>query len=138
MLTKPQYFTIPPLKRLRRMSDEDLKAVERLVIGRKDAGEVAFIDAIDLRGMCLDDIVDIDKGRIQVYGLPGGAARPLLDRGLNKPALLTFRRMQPKQKDARSIARFKAKLMDHAAKLGGVFVHYDAAVGNWLMKVDRF
>ena len=68
-----------------------MQAVERLVIGKKDMGEVAFIDAVDLRGLCLDDIVNIEKGRIQVYGLPGGTVRPPPNHGLNRPALLTFR-----------------------------------------------
>lgn len=143
------------------------QAVERFVIGKKELGEVAFIDAMDLRGVCLDDIVSIEKGRIQVYGLPGGAAKPPPQRGLNVPALLTFRcavtkelcwicmlimeccklkellpwpcrQMHVKQNDAKSVARFRAKLTDHAAKLGGVFVHYDASAGKWLMKVDQF
>lgn len=68
-----------------------LQAVERLVIGREGMGEIAFIDAVDLRGLCLDDIVNIEKGRMQVYGLPGGVARPPPNSGLNMPALLTFR-----------------------------------------------
>lgn len=61
------------------------------MVGRKDVGEVAFIDAVDLRGMVLDAVVDMDKGRIQVYGLPSGAPRPAAGQGLNRPALLTFR-----------------------------------------------
>lgn len=68
-----------------------MQAVDRFVIGRKDIGEVAFIGSVDLRGLVLDDIVDIEKGKIQVYGLPGGALRPAVGQGLNKPALLTFR-----------------------------------------------
>lgn len=46
--------------------------------------------------------------------------------------------MLVKQKDERSIAKFTAKLADHARKLGGVFVHYDAEAGNWIMKFDNF
>ena len=65
--------------------------MDRFVIGRKDVGEVAFIGTVDLRGLGLDDIMDIDKGKIQVYGLPGGAERPAIGQGLNKPALLSFR-----------------------------------------------
>ncbi len=61
------------------------------MVGRKDVGEVAFIDAVDLRGVDLDAVVDMDKGRIQVYGLPGGSPRPAAGEGLNRPALLTFR-----------------------------------------------
>ena len=52
--------------------------------------------------------------------------------------LLKRRRMLVKQKSESSVAKFRAKLVEHAAKLGGVFVHYDADTGNWIMKVDHF
>ena len=68
-----------------------MQAVDRFVIGRKDVGEVAFIGPVDVRGLVLDDIIDVEKGRIQIYGLPGGAQRPAVGQGLNQAALLTFR-----------------------------------------------
>lgn len=68
-----------------------VQAVERFIVGKKDVGEVAYIDSVDLRKANLDHIIDIDKGRIQVYGLPEGTARPAEGSGLNRPALLTFR-----------------------------------------------
>lgn len=68
-----------------------MQAVDRFVIGRRDVGEVAFIGLVDVRGLVLDDIIDVEKGRIQIYGLPGGAHRPAVGQGLNQPALLTFR-----------------------------------------------
>lgn len=41
-LTLPEYFTVPSIRQLARATDEQLKAVPRFVIGRKDLGEVAF------------------------------------------------------------------------------------------------
>lgn len=59
--------------------------------------------------------------------------------GLNVPALLTFRRMLVKSRDdATAVAAFRAKLEAHAAKIGAVFVHYEAGSGTWVMKVDGF
>ena len=43
-----------------------------------------------------------------------------------------------KQQDAASVAKFKAKLQGHAAKMGGTFVHYDEQDGVWILKVDHF
>ena len=43
-----------------------------------------------------------------------------------------------KQKDAKTVERFKGKLADHAKMIGGVFVHYEVESGSWLMKVDHF
>ncbi len=65
------------------------------------------------------------------------AQRPEQGAGLNVPALLTFRRMLVKNRDdAAAVAKFRAKLEAHAAKIGAVFVHYEAASGTWVMKVD--
>ena len=48
------------------------------------------------------------------------------------------RRMTVKNKDAATIAKFCAKLGDHATRVGGVFVHYDPDSATWIMKVDHF
>lgn len=59
--------------------------------------------------------------------------------GLNQPALLTFRRMAVRQPDdRRSVEAFRGRLHDAAARLGGVFVHYDADAGVWLLKLDAW
>ena len=48
------------------------------------------------------------------------------------------RKMVVKKKDAASINKFSSKLRDHAANIGGIFVHYDSEPGIWMMKVDHF
>lgn len=146
-LTKKDYYTIPSIKKLRRMSSESLKvrpvsissslllqnssqsvalwcharlsslvyfthsicaetlqrctkdevvhlnlqAVDRFVIGHSDLGEVQFLLPVDLLGLDFDSIVDIDKGKIQVYGLEGQSPAPPPGQGLNMPAMLVFR-----------------------------------------------
>ena len=143
-LTKEGYFTVPGIKLLRRMTDEELLTVERFVIGREDTGEVMFLNPVDLCGVNLDSVIEIEKGKIILY--PDSTAvgtvaatKPPPGEGLNTPAMLTFRRMIVKQKgDAKAVAKFRQKLIDHAAKIGAVFVHYEAETGIWMMKVDSF
>lgn len=137
-LTKEGYFTLPPINLLRRLPDGELAYVERFVIGREDIGEVLFINPVDLRGLDLDSIIDIEKGKIALYP-ESSAKKPPPGEGLNMPALLTFRRMVVKQKeDAKAVAKFKQRLVDHASKIGAVFVHYEVETGMWTMKVDSF
>lgn len=50
-----------------------------------------FLLPVDVRGLDLDELVSISKGRMQVYGLPGGPTAPALGTQLNVPAMLTFR-----------------------------------------------
>ena len=68
-----------------------MQALERFVIGREDLGEVQFLVPVDLVGLDLDKLIDIEKGRIQVYGIEGQAQAPALGQGLNVPAMLVFR-----------------------------------------------
>ena len=44
-----------------------------LQVGRIDVGEVAFLRRVDVRGLDLDAIVAIEKGKILLYPEPSGA-----------------------------------------------------------------
>ena len=69
----------------------NLQAMDRFVVGREEIGEVQFLLPVDLVGMDLDNVVEIEKGKIQVYGLEGQSGAPLPGKGLNVPAMLVFR-----------------------------------------------
>ncbi|PRW57893.1 type I polyketide synthase [Chlorella sorokiniana] len=206
-LTKPGYFTVPSMERLACMSDAELRAVPRLVIGRSGVGEIAYLYPVNLLDADLDEIVSIERGRIALYpnrtpptpaplparpALPGPAraasksrqlallapagpppetpaaaagrrrarllatlhggssamhapalplqlVRPPVGEGLNQPALLTFRRMALRQPaDRRAVDAFRGRLFEAAARMGGLFVHYDPVDGVWLLKLDTW
>lgn len=63
------------------------------MVGRENVGEVQFLGSVNVCGLDLDSLVSVDKGRIEVYGLPGGPAAPTKGMGLNVPAILTFRQV---------------------------------------------
>ena len=67
------------------------QAVDRFVLGHTEWGEVQLLAAVDVRGLDLDAVVEMDKGRIQLYGLAAGPPAPAKGQGLNMPAMLTFR-----------------------------------------------
>ena len=64
------------------------------MLGHEEFGEVQFLAEVDLRGLDLDSLIDMGKGRIQLYGVAGGPAAPMQGNGLNIPAMLTFRYLQ--------------------------------------------
>lgn len=67
------------------------------------------------------------------------SALPPAGQGLNKAALVTFRRMAVKDgSDVAAAEAFRAKLQEASARMGGVFVHYDPADGVWLVKLDAW
>ena len=65
--------------------------VAHFVVGREDIGEVAFLYPICLLDLKLDTMVELERGKVQVYGLEEGPSLPKQGTGLNCPALLTFR-----------------------------------------------
>ncbi len=137
-LTKAGYFTVPSIRRLQRMSEEELKQVSRFVIGRQGYGEIAFLYPVDLRSANLDEIVQIGKGTITLYS--GNKMKtPLPGEGLNQPALLTFKRIFPKTKATKaSIMAFKGVLLQACSRMGSTFVHWDSEAGVWILKLDQF
>lgn len=136
-LTKAGYFTVPSIRRLRTMTNEQLRNVPRFVIGRYGVGEVAFLYPVDLLGADLDAIVHISRGSVTVY--PSSTRKPSPGYGLNQPSLITLKGIIPRgQKDYKSILAFKGKLLQACARMGGVFVHYDPDQGIWILKTECF
>lgn len=136
LLTKSGYFTAPSIRRLQHMSDDELAAVPRFVIGRANVGEVAFLYPVDLRGANLDKIVSIERGNISLYPAEGSRAAPGC--GLNQPALLTYRHIYPRGKKSSRASRnaLKLLLLRACTRIGATFVHYDDEEGIWISKVD--
>ena len=127
-LTLSGYYTVPSIKRLARMTDKELEAVPRFVIGKKALGEVAFMYPVNLLDASLDDGIEIRRGRIKLL------AHQLSFHG---PALLTFRQIFPRHKfSALEVEGFIHHLERQSSKLGSLFVHYDPEKGIWVMKIE--
>jgi nuclear pore complex protein Nup98-Nup96 len=137
-LTKAEYFTVPSIKRLQLMSDNELKAVGRFTVGRVGVGEVTFLYPTDLRGVNLDNVVVIEKGKIAMY--PAPVRKPARGHGLNQVAMLTLKKIFPKGgvTDKKAIDKFREKLAQVSLKMHGMLVHYDEKEGVWIVKVEGF
>jgi hypothetical protein len=124
------------------MTDAELAAVPRFVIGRRGVGEIAFLYPVDLVGADLDAAVVLERGRAALYPAATGAdarRRPAVGAGLNQPALVTFRSVRVRDpNDRRLVDAFKGRLLQAAARLGATHVHYDPDGGVWIIKLDRF
>ena len=82
---------------------------------------------------------DVQGGKVEDATPWAVVPKPARGEGLNVPALLTFQRMLVKHRDnIGAVSAFRGKLEAHAAKIGAVFVHYEADSGTWVMKVNGF
>lgn len=121
-------FTVPSVRNLQRMTDDQLANVPRFVIGKKGMGEIAFLYPVNLLNVDLHSAAKFERGRISISSSYDG---------LDRPALLTFRQIYPKQKlQGLALEGFTSRLDKMSTNMGGVFVHYDAEAGIWVMKTD--
>lgn len=141
--TNSEYYMSPSLEELSKMSSEDLSQVEEFTIGRKARGEILWLEPVDLRGLNLDDVVEIKTGEISVY--PRDKDVPPVGQGLNKPArvkLLGIHKFNKHTKepltDASTAARMVQKLKAHCEKGGLRFLGYDIKTGTWIFEVSSF
>ncbi|KAF6000568.1 hypothetical protein F1559_002024 [Cyanidiococcus yangmingshanensis] len=165
-LSKPGYYTKPPLDELQSMSEQSLSQVPHFVIGRRNIAEIRFLEPVDLRYANLNSIVVIEPRTVTLY--PAEEPTPTEDKardqgqhslsqvkdpdrlpppgqGLNRPALLRFEQVFRMDKrtgkpttDPEAIERFVQRLREYAEQQGARFVSYDADTGTWELIVDQF
>lgn len=117
-LTKPGYFTTPPMDILLQMTETELKSVEGFSVFNP-FGKVEFLELTDITFQDLDAAVIIKQGSIEVYPDQHGEAYHLLkpEQGtkLNKPAKLSYYRMtlSSYNQTARQALKIGAKLVDY-------------------------
>lgn len=70
LLSNPQLITTPPIDQLRQMSDSDLQHVQgfcvRKVAQGQVVGQICFKTPVNLLGVNLDNVIDIQRGMCTV------------------------------------------------------------------------
>lgn len=66
VLTRQDYYTVPPINELQQMVDDGSSRVEDLIIGRTGCGEILFPGTTDVAGLNLDSLGEW-KGSDTVY-----------------------------------------------------------------------
>ena len=137
-LTKEGYYTLPPIDELVRMSDTDLAMVEGFTIGN-EWGKIEFEGRTDVRGLDLDDLVEIRHRAVEVYPeekYPTDASKPIRGEKLNKPAIVTLYKcfFTGKTKGP----AFKKNLQEKSARDGNEFIDYDDENGVYKIRVKYF
>lgn len=95
-LTKPGYFTSPPMEDLKFLSQEKLSHIENFSIFNT-FGKVEFLEPVDITFEDLDAAININHKSIEVYpderGQKYHTSKPAVGTKLNKPAKLYYYRM---------------------------------------------
>ncbi|ETN14140.1 hypothetical protein PPTG_07799 [Phytophthora nicotianae INRA-310] len=133
VLLNKEYFTEPSVSELQQLTDKELCCVGNFVIGRRDCGKITFIDAVDVRGLQLDELVAFSMGEIVVY--PDDNVKPAIGSELNKPAIVELHGIYAGEKESHE--HFLKRLEKHTQKMGATFLGYDNG-GVWSFRVEHF
>lgn len=124
------YFTIPAIQNV-----ASTKSVQKFVICRKGYGQIEFKTAVDLSDIpslsVLRELVEIDRGRVQVY--PNKSKRAPGGTGLNVPARISLENVRHPP---------DIELDEHLENLQATpdtkFISYDSETGLWTYEVEHF
>jgi nuclear pore complex protein Nup98-Nup96 len=147
--TKKDYVLSPSLDTLLRMSDEELKKVEKFTISIPVFGSVQFIDPVDLHEIGRNNIqslpgktVLIESQLVTVY--PDDDDKPPAGQGLNKPAIISLVGCWPKDKSTGAIIdnendpRFDKHLKKLKRMEDTTFIGFEVVTGTWKFRVEHF
>ncbi|KRT79838.1 hypothetical protein AMK59_6792, partial [Oryctes borbonicus] len=145
-LTRPQYYTVPPMDKLHEHRLGDGQCLIRgFTIGRVGYGNVSFPELIDIANLNLDELVHFRYRELTIY--PDDTKKPPQGQGLNRRAQVTLDRVYPKGKVDRKLItdvetltsiNFADTLRDLCDKHGTKFLDYRPETGSWVFMVDHF
>lgn len=126
------YYCTPPLHALAALDAASLRAVQGFVVGCTGAGEVRFLEPVDLSdGPPLERVVQLAPGArcVALYAHSDGPPLPRRGAGLNVPFEATLLRVFPCAGcDEAARERFIGRMR---RSRDARFVSYDAAEGTW-------
>lgn len=131
------YYTIPSGQELGARTMEELQHVEGFTIGREGYGKIEWNEPVDVRGLVIDNCVEIDRGEVAVS--PQNEASQL-----DAPAKVTLEGMLPRAKkgrngDVTSMSEKYQKSLRRFCELNGLrFIDYDATDGVWSFEAQSF
>lgn len=133
---RSDYSTKPSLDELGALTMVELQHVEHFTILRVGYGSIEWLEPVDVRGLVIDDCVEIKRGEVAVF--PDREASQL-----NAPAKVTLEGMFPKAKGDQegvraTIERYQKKLEKFCDQNGVQFVSYKPDRGLWSFIVDDF
>mmetsp|Transcript_10161 Transcript_10161/g.19030 ORF Transcript_10161/g.19030 Transcript_10161/m.19030 type:complete len:1878 (-) Transcript_10161:4615-10248(-) len=141
-LTREGYVMTPSADTLSKMSEADLAAVPNFVVERIGFGSVAWEGAVDVRGIDLDSVVNIESKAVEVYHKEEEkGTKPSVGTKLNRPAVLTLHNVYPKSGvDASDSEKeqFERKIAKKTKDMGASLVLYDPDIGVWKLHVEHF
>ena len=142
-LSKPGYSVSPSIDMLAVMSEADLATLSGFSVRHEPFGMVEWDGAVDVRYADLDASIVISQNDVSVYTRDEEEGRkPPVGSKLNRPAVITFFNVFPKNggatADEESKTKFAKKIERSTAKMEADLISYDKDHGIWKIRVHHF
>ncbi|CAF1047710.1 unnamed protein product [Adineta steineri] len=146
ILTREDYYMKPNLTELKSLfNDKNQCIVKQFTVGHEKYGSVTFYGQINLAGLNLDEIIEINHHEVIVY--PDDNNKPSVGEELNRSARITLLGVYPTDRTTHEqitdIERIKAMNYDNylreiTKKFDGEFIKYGVDDGSWTFMVKHF
>jgi nuclear pore complex protein Nup98-Nup96 len=141
VLTKNDYYMVPSMKDLSKLSNDELSRVKKFTVGCKGLGSVEWLGETDVRGLNIDELVRFDKKEVIVYPSEEeeGGFKHEIGHGLNKPAIVELLGIfPPKRNGPESDKKYRGRVMKRTSEIGAEFLDYFPEKGVWRFRVEHF
>ncbi|CAF2416481.1 unnamed protein product [Rotaria sp. Silwood2] len=145
-LIREYYYMKPSMSELKSSFDDQGQCiVKQFTVGHEKYGSVTFYGQVNVTGLDLDRIIEIDRHEVTVY--PDDNNKPPVGKELNIPARITLYGVYPTDRTTRKeitdIERIKAMnygdhLREITKKFDGEFINYGVSDGSWTFMVKHF
>ncbi|CAF4586931.1 unnamed protein product [Rotaria sp. Silwood1] len=146
ILTRNSYYMKPTISELKSLFNDNGECIlPNFTVGHEKYGSVTFYGQINVAGLNLDEILEINHHELIVY--PDDNNKPLVGEELNLPARITLLGVYPIDRSTRQeitdIERIKALNYDNylrtiTKKFDGEFINYEIDDGSWTFTVKHF
>ncbi|CAF3358737.1 unnamed protein product [Rotaria sp. Silwood1] len=146
ILTRNSYYMKPNISELKSLFNDNGECIlPNFTVGHEKYGSVTFYGQINVAGLNLDEILEINHHELIVY--PDDNNKPLVGEELNLPARITLLGVYPIDRSTRQeitdIERIKALNYDNylrtiTKKFDGEFINYEIDDGSWTFTVKHF
>ncbi|UKJ89915.2 hypothetical protein MACJ_003169 [Theileria orientalis] len=139
MLKAEGYTTRPSIRVLKAMTDKELSEVKDFQISREGYGDILFPGLTDVRGLDLDDVVDIGYRQVSLYN--GRTRAPSEGTGLNKRAFVSMNNCTPTEDERTrftSEMSHKNMMRKYTQMIGCNYLGINFKIGTWIFETPFF